>query len=182
MHSRSKAKLTLLLSRRRGVLLLPLLPVSPLSVHPLAHVPQEGGRRLVLAVAEGGGGGWARDVGCGHEGLGHCARIAFSCWGEKLRCKRKWRRDLHCAGGGADQGSAQITFCVFGSNLLGPQSEDSAFQPTSAISGPLYDIFLGKSRPGRHLLRRFTLFLDPLSNRRPHFSDRISDQCSIQCP
>lgn len=52
MRSQSEARLTLLLSRRRSLLPLPLLPVFPLPVSPLVHVSQEGGRGLVLAVVE----------------------------------------------------------------------------------------------------------------------------------
>lgn len=88
MRSQSEARLTLILSRRHSLLLVPLFPVFPLSVSPLAHVPQEGGRGLVLAVVEGGGSGWARDVGCGHERFGHGAGMVIPV-GKKVEMQEK---------------------------------------------------------------------------------------------
>lgn len=127
-------------------------------------------------------GGWKTPRPCRSRGrrgrLGErCSVWARRAWtlcqdcvfllGEKLRCKRKCEGDFTAARG-LIRGPAQITFLRFRPQSPWFQSKDSIFKPTSVMSGPLYDAFLGKSRPCR-LLPRFILFLDPFSNRRPHF-------------
>lgn len=78
MRSQSEVRLTLILSRRHSLLLVPLFPVFPLSVSPLAHVPQEGGRGLVLAVVEGGGVAGREMLGVGTKVWTWC-RDGYSC-------------------------------------------------------------------------------------------------------